>query len=83
MAPLMALIVLLFILGCTAAYMLPSIRRHWREIEGGEAGPDVLRLQQAIDDLSARLVLVEEETEFYRKLRSPEDRPQIEPGPED
>ncbi len=78
----MALLVLLFIMGCTAAYILPSIRRHRRELEGGEVGPDVVRLQEAIDDLTARLTLVEEETEFYRELRASEDTPRIEPGPE-
>ena len=81
MAPFMALIVLLFMMGVAVRFLLPTVRR----LEQGESGPnpDVLRLQQAIDDLSTRLTLVEEETEFYRKLRSPEDTPQIEPGPEE
>ena len=76
---ILALIVLLFVVGVAFRLLLPTVRR----IEQGDSGPnpDVLRLQQAIDDLSARLILVEEETEFYRKLRAPEDPPQIEPGP--
>ena len=82
MAPYMALVALLFIVAGMGAYFLPSILRHWRGLEGGESGPDVLRLQESIDELTARLALLEEEIEFNRELRSTEETPRIEPGKE-
>ncbi len=82
MAQYMALVVLLFIVAGTGAYFLPYILRHWRGLEGGESGPDVLRLQESIDELTARLALLEEEIEFNRELRSTEETPRIEPGKE-
>ena len=82
MAAYMALVVLLFIVAGTGAYFLPPILRHWRGLEGGESGPDVLRLQESIDELTARLALLEEEIEFNRELRSTEETPRIEPGKE-
>ncbi len=80
----MALAFLLFILAGTGAYFLPYILRHWRGLglEGGESGPDVLRRQESIDELTGRLTLIEEEIEFNRELRSTEETPRIEPGPE-
>ncbi len=81
MAAYMALVVLLFIVAGTGAYFLPYILRHWRGLEGVESGPDVVRLQGSIDELTARLVLLEEEIEFNRELRSTEETPRIEPGP--
>ena len=82
MAAYMALVVLLFIVAGTGAYFLPYILRHWRKLEVGESGPDVLRLQESIDELTARLALLEEEVEFNRELRSTEETPRIEPGKE-
>ena len=82
MAALMALIVLMCLVGCSAAYLLPYIRRHWRELEGVGSGPDVARLQETIDELTTRLRLLEEGREFDRELRSSADTPRIEPGPE-
>ena len=82
MAAYMALVVLLFIVAGTGAYFLPYILRHWRGLEGVESGSDVVRLQGSIDELTARLVLLEEEIEFNRELRSTEDTPRIEPGKE-
>ncbi len=82
MALYMALVVLLFIVAGTGAYFLPYILRHWRKLEVGESGPDVLRLQESIDELTARLALLEEEIEFNRELRSTEETPRIEPGKE-
>ena len=82
MAPYMALVALLFIVAGMGAYFLPYILRHWRGLEGGESGPDLLRLQESIDELTARLALLEEEIEFNRELRSTEETPRIEPGKE-
>jgi len=82
LAAFMALLILLFVCGCSAAFFLPYVRRHARELEKGESGPDVVRLQETIDELTARLTLLEEESEFYRELRSSEDTPRIESGPE-
>ena len=82
MAPYMALVALLFIVAGMGAYFLPDILRNWRGLEGGESGPDVLRLQESIDELTARLALLEEEVEFNRELRSTEETPRIEPGKE-
>ena len=41
-----------------------------------------MRLQESIDELTARLALLEEEIEFNRELRSTEETPRIEPGKE-
>ena len=60
------------------AYFLPYIRRHWRRVGEGESTPDVDRLLESIDDLTAQVKLLEEEKDFYRELNSPRDSPQIE-----
>ena len=60
------------------AYFLPYIRRHWRRVGEGESTPDVDRLLESIDDLTAQVKLLEEEKDFYRELRSPQDSPLIE-----
>ena len=68
----------LFFFG-TCAYFLPYIVRHWRKLLGkGESAPDVARLQESIDDLTAQVKVLKEEKDFYRELRSPQDSPQIE-----
>ncbi len=68
----------LFFFG-TCAYFLPYIVRHWRKLLGkGESAPDVARLQESIDDLTAQVKLLEEEKDFYLELKSPQDSPQIE-----
>ena len=79
MVPFIAMLVLLCIVaGSTAYFFLPYIRRHQRKLEGGESAADVVRLQESIDDLTTQVHLLEEERDFYRELRSPQDRPQIE-----
>ncbi len=60
------------------AYFLPYIRRHWRKVGEGESAPDVERLVESIDDLTAQVKLLEEEKDFYRELKSPQDSPRIE-----
>ncbi len=68
----------LFFFG-TCAYFLPYIVRHWRKLLGkGESAPDVARLQESIDDLTAQVKVLKEEKDFYRELRSPQDSPLIE-----
>ena len=68
----------LFFFG-TCAYFLPYIVRHWRKLLGkGESAPDVARLQESIDDLTAQVKLLKEEKDFYRELKSPQDSHQIE-----
>ena len=68
----------LFFFG-TCAYFLPYIVRHWRKLLGkGESAPDVARLQESIDDLTAQVKLLKEEKDFYLELRSPQDSPLIE-----
>ncbi len=63
----------LFFFG-TCAYFLPYIVRHWRKLLGkGESAPDVARLQESIDDLTAQVKVLKEEKDFYRELRSPQD----------
>ncbi len=71
------LIVVFGFLGA-GAYFLPYIRRHWRRVGEGESTPDVDRLLESIDDLTAQVKLLEEEKDFYRELRSPQDSPLIE-----
>ena len=71
-------LVFLCIVGGSVAVLLPYIRRHWRRLEGGESVPDVARLQESIDDLTAQVNRLEEEKDFYSELRSPQDTPQIE-----
>ncbi len=78
MVPFVAMLLFLCILAGSAAYFLPYIRRHRRKLEGGESAADVVRLQESIDDLTTQVHLLEEERDFYRELRSPQDRPQIE-----
>ena len=80
MAPFIALVVLLFIGAWSSAFFLPYVRRHWRELEAGESELDAARLQESIDDLTTRVIVLEEERDFYRELRSSEDTPQIESG---
>ncbi len=60
------------------AYFLPYIRRHWRRVGEGESTPDVDRLLESIDDLTAQVKLLKEEKDFYLELRSPQDSPLIE-----
>jgi hypothetical protein len=60
------------------AYFLPYIRRHWRRVGEWESTPNVDRLLESIDDLTAQVKLLEEEKDFYRELNSPRDSPQIE-----
>ncbi len=60
------------------AYSLPYVVRHWRKVGASESAPDVARLQESIDDLTAQVKLLEEEKDFYRELNSPRDSPQIE-----
>ena len=60
------------------AYFLPYIKRHWRRVGEGESTPDVDRLLESIDDLTAQVKLLEEEKDFYRELGSPKDSSLIE-----
>ena len=76
---LLVLLIMFLTFAGVSAFLLPYIRR---ELEGRGAAPDVLRLQESIDDLTARITLLEEEKDFYRELRSSADTPQIESGPE-
>jgi hypothetical protein len=67
----------LFFFGA-CAYFLPYVLRHWRRVGEGESAPDVARLQESIDELTAQVKLLEEEKDFYRELKSPQDSLQIE-----
>ncbi len=60
------------------AYSLPYVVRHWRKVGASESAPDVARLQESIDDLTAQVKLLKEEKDFYRELKSPQDSHQIE-----
>ena len=69
-------------LSCTVVgstvFLLSRARDRQRRLEGGESGADVARLQASIDELTSQVHVLEEEKEFYRELKAPQDRPQSE-----
>ncbi|MGY8779845.1 MAG: hypothetical protein ACKVIN_17210 [Longimicrobiales bacterium] len=69
-------LILILLLGILFATMqtLPSLRKQWREIDLGAISPEVMRLQDTIDELTQRVAGLEEERDFFKELRSP-DRP--------
>ena len=69
-------------LSCTVVgstvFLLSRARDQQRRLESGESGADVARLQASIDELTSQVHLLEEEKEFYRELKAPQDTPQKE-----
>ena len=53
---------------------LPSLRKQWRDMDHGAISPEVMRLQDTIDELTLRVAVLEEERDFFKELVSP-DRP--------
>jgi hypothetical protein len=66
-------------LSCTVVgstvFFLSRARGQQGRLEGGESGADVARLQASIDELTSQVHLLEEEKEFYRELKAPQDTP--------
>ena len=64
-------------LSCTVVgstvFFLSRARDQQGRLEGGESGADVARLQASIDELTSQVHLLEEEKEFYRELKAPQD----------
>jgi len=69
-------------LSCTVVgstvFLLSRTRDRQRRLEGGESGADVARLQASIDELTSQVHVLEEEKEFYRELKAPQDTPRDE-----
>ncbi len=69
-------------LSCTVVgstvFFLSRARSQQGRLEGGESGADVARLQASIDELTSQVHLLEEEKEFYRELKAPQDTPRDE-----
>ncbi len=61
------------VVGSTVFFL--SRARDQGRLEGGESGADVARLQASIDELTSQVHLLEEEKEFYRELKAPQDTP--------
>ncbi len=74
-------------LSCTVVgstvFLLSRTRDRQRRLEGGESGADVARLQASIDELTSQVHVLEEEKEFYRELKAPQDTPQSESESDD
>jgi len=74
-------------LSCTVVgstvFLLSRTRDRKRRLEGGESGADVARLQASIDELTSQVHVLEEEKEFYRELKAPQDTPQSESESDD
>ena len=51
---------------------LPSLLKQWREADHGAISPEVIPLQDTIDELTQRIVVLEEERDFFKELRSPD-----------
>ncbi len=58
------------------SFLLPRIRDSQRRLEGGESAADVAQLQESVDELTSQVHQLEEEKDFYRELRSPQDTPE-------
>ena len=74
------------VVGSTVFSYHSRARDQQGRLEGGESGADVARLQASIDELTSQVHLLEEEKEFYRELKAPQDTPrdgsdsEVEPG---
>jgi hypothetical protein len=74
------------VVGSTVFLLNSRARDQQGRLEGGESGADVARLQASIDELTSQVHLLEEEKEFYRELKAPQDTPrdgsdsEVEPG---
>ena len=47
---------------------LPSLRKQWRDMDHGAISPEVMRLQDTIDELTLRVAVLEEERDFFKEL---------------
>ncbi|MDE0898689.1 MAG: hypothetical protein OSA81_06710 [Longimicrobiales bacterium] len=67
-------LILIPLLGILFATMqtLPGPGKQWREVDHGAISPEVIRLQDTIDELTQRIVDLEEERDFFKELRSPD-----------
>lgn len=84
MSALVALLMLVFAMVWGSAFLLKALQDSSdRELTGRGAGEDTLRLQEAIDELSSRVTLLEEERDFYRELRAPDEPDRLESGERD
>ena len=77
----LAMFLIVFVFASWVAYALPGLRRQWKQVDSGGPSPDVMRLQEVIDDLSQRVQLLEEERDFFKELRAPDTPHEIGPTP--
>jgi hypothetical protein len=79
---LLVVVILTFFACSTIFFVLPTMAGRRGQIEGGESAQDIAVLKESFEELTARVALLEEGMEFYSQLRGSEDKPQIEPGPD-
>ena len=78
----MGILPLVLVLAVLAAiFVIPNMRHRRRELEGGESAQDSSQLQESVDELTARVALLEGRMEFYGLLKS-ENPPKMEPTSE-
>ena len=59
----------------STVFFLSRARDQQGRLERGESGADVARLQASIDDFTSQVHLLEEEKDFYKELKAPQDTP--------
>lgn len=72
MSVVFAMMLLLFSLGWGSVLIVRSLQRSDQQLHRGPS-EDVRQLIDAVDDLSSRVSLLEEERDFYRELAGGEE----------
>ena len=73
---------ILFVFGFGAAFLVPLVRRNSTRLEPPLDNQVLARLLEDVDQLSTRLSPLEEEVDFFKELNAPEERRSIS-SPED
>jgi hypothetical protein len=69
----LAFVLIIFTFGWATAFLIPYVRRHWQKLDQTADQEVLARLLEDMDQISSRLSHIEEDLEFYRELRGPED----------